>query len=158
MPQSRPCPSPVGYDIRGGCRGERWLLAVDLSPAVVFAPSDSTSFLIPCSHSLRCSALILDAPALLLFENSETAVRISPLLGVSSHTSNRFSLDMDQETWGVTPPVEVDPLRSLPIHCLEAWTGLGVGCRLIPSFQMAEGLLDVPSSTNFLRPRIPVCA
>ncbi len=72
---------------------------------------------------------------------------------------------MDRESWGVAPSIEIDPLRGLPIHCLEAWVGLGVGRRPIPSFQMAERLLDIPPGKfvgyclpHLLRPSVSVCA
>jgi hypothetical protein len=70
---------------------------------------------------------------------------------------------MDRETWGVTPPIEIDPLCGLLIHCLEAWAGLGVGRRPIPSLQMEERLLDVPPGkfvgyclSYLFRLRVPV--
>jgi hypothetical protein len=70
---------------------------------------------------------------------------------------------MDWEAWGIAPPVKINPLRGLPIHGLEAWAGLGVGRRPIPSLQVAEHLLNVPPGelgrdvlTHFLRPGVPV--
>ena len=104
----------------------------------------SSSNVTPCSHAFTSSARIPDAHPMHPLVNPATATRISLSLGTSSLTGIGSRLMRRGSLGGIPSHIKLNPLGHLSCHSLGAWTGGGLRCCPIPSFQMTEGFLNVP--------------